>query len=292
MAQIIDGKKISQKIDLQTVEELKTLNASPLLVIVNASSDPASQLWIENKQRKAASLGIATQLHSLTAKVHVDELIKIIQDLSLREDVNGIIVQLPLYSHLEDFRKEILSAVSPEKDIDGLHPLTQGLLAFNKPTLLPATVGGIIAAIGSSIIKDYVYPSDLDLSGKNIVIVSHSILIGRPLAQALLNYNGTITVAHRYTKNLSALTKQADILISATGVVGLIKSEMVKPEAIVIDVSTVKTDEGLKGDCVVDKQFIEKVSAYTPVPGGIGPLTTSVLLHNLVSAAKRQQTKE
>jgi methylenetetrahydrofolate dehydrogenase (NADP+) / methenyltetrahydrofolate cyclohydrolase len=276
MEKKISGKAIAQIIDKQIPTGLGKL------VILMASPDPATLVWTKQKQEKAAALGIHAELINYAPAVQTAAILEKIAELNHDHSIAGILVQLPLYPHLEPDRLAIINAVNPAKDIDGLTAVNQGKLAQGLDTFLPATVAAILEIIKYAELEESYQPeANLDLAGKHAVIISHSILIGRPLTQTLLNHNATVTICHEYTKDLAAFTSQADILITATGKVGLIDHKMVKTGILVIDVSTVKTEVGLKGDVVVDEEFIAKVKHYTPVPGGVGPLTTSCLMANL-----------
>lgn len=285
MQQKIDGKLLAVQIDDFTRSHATELGK---LTIINASPDPATEIWTKRKLEKAESLGIACEIVKRDADVSANLLIELIEQFNADSKIGGILVQLPLFSHLEPNRMEILNAINPDKDVDGLTAVNQGKLMADMPALLPATVAGVLEIIRyTELAEKYVPFSEINLAGKEVVIINHSILIGRPLSQALLNYGATVTICHEHTIDLKKHTEQADILITATGQVGLIDHSFVKAGAVVIDVSTIPTDAGLKGDVNIDDEFLAKVKAYTPVPGGVGPMTTSCLMANMVFAQKQ-----
>jgi methylenetetrahydrofolate dehydrogenase (NADP+)/methenyltetrahydrofolate cyclohydrolase len=281
----IDGKLLANKINDYTSKLLATTAAK--LVILMLSDDVPSQTWVERKQTKAAELGIETEVIKFDKSVTTEQVLTKIAELNA-SNTNGILVQLPLYPHLEADRSRIVQAVDPHKDVDGLHPLNQGLLAAKQVGLIPATVLAVVEAINSVENSGlFIETNQLNLKGKHVVIVNDSILIGRPLMQLMLNLGATVSVCHEFTSDLKSYTLQADILVSATGIVGLITPEFIKPGAIVVDITTKKTDSGLKGDVVFTPELIQQLTAYTPVPGGIGPLTVSLLMFNVAKQATR-----
>lgn len=263
----ISGKTIAGIIDAQT----KQLSSqAKKLIIIKATDEPSTVVWIKQKMTKAAELGLTCEVIEFPNNALTNQVIDAIVEKNNDESVGGILVQLPLYQQLE--AEEIINAVDPTKDVDGLTALNQGYLATN-PRIIPATVAAILEIIKYK---------EIDLTGKHVVIVNHSTLIGRPLAQLLLNQNATVTICHKFTQDLGKLTAQADILVTAAGKEGLINYEMIKAGSLVIDVSTIKTADGLKGDVIVNDEFLAKVGSFTPVPGGVGPVTVACLFNSLV----------
>lgn len=281
--QIINGKEIAERIDEETRQIISAgqFEHPPLLEIYLATDDEPSHRYAELKKKKAEQLGIRCQISSMTDSNTADELVEDIHmllELKARFP-HGAIVQLPLYEYLEPDRFKILNAIPQNKDADGLTAMNLGALTQDiDSATLPATVAAILEAL------KHVSAGSLEgwIQGKHVVIVNHSSLIGKPLAAVLLAMNATVSVAHKFTKDLEALTTKADVLITAAGTPGLITSEHIKQDAVVIDVTSMKTDAGIVGDVAVDEVFQQKAAWLSPVPGGIGPLTVSCLLRNLV----------
>ena len=281
---IIPGKLISKHIYEQIRLNLESSASKPKLAIVMLSDDQASDNWIAKKHSIAKELGMESEIHRFDANTTVSDAVNFIADLNTDPRVTGILIQLPLYTHLEAARETILNSVDPRKDVDGLNPTNQGLLAFGYEPLISATAMACYEAISYSLASDQYQPGSLiDLSKKHIVIVNHSVLVGRPLAQLLLNSNATVTICHEHTKEIRTITSQADILVTATGQIGLITADHIKENSTVIDVTSIPTEGGFKGDAVIDDKFEEKVNMYTPVPGGIGPITIACLMRNLAN---------
>lgn len=279
MAVRIDGAALAAKRKAQIREEAAALSRSPSLAVVLAGEDPASQIYVRGKERDCAECGIRTQTHRLPAEVSQEELLALLDRLNRDADVDGILVQLPLPSGLEE--RPVLRALAPEKDVDCFHPLNAGLLALGEPGFLPCTPAAVLELLDA-----YGIP----IRGRRCVIIGRSLLVGRPLAQLLTLRDGTVTLCHSKTEDLPALTRQADILVSAAGRRGLVTADMVKPGAAVIDVAI---NRGADGKLTGDVDFgpvSEKASHITPVPGGVGPMTRAMLLQNVLRAARLRQT--
>jgi methylenetetrahydrofolate dehydrogenase (NADP+)/methenyltetrahydrofolate cyclohydrolase len=276
MANIIDGKKVSQEILLGLEEKISSFSSKPCLAIILVGSNPSSELYVKKKIAAAEKISILTRLYQLKEYSSERDIIKIITQLNEDSNIDGFIVQIPLPSHLN--QENILEYISPEKDVDGLHPLNQGKLAKGiTDGICPATPGGIIKLL------DYYH---LSLSGKNAVIIGRSNLVSKPLSYLLLQKDATVTITHSKTLNLSEHTKKADLLVSAVGKPNLVAADMVKPGAIVIDVGISKVDGKTKGD--INFEEVKLVASHiTPVPGGVGPMTIATLLENLVKIKEK-----
>ncbi len=272
-AQIIDGKKTASDIKNNLKTQISGLKTAPKLAIVLAGNDEASLIYVRNKQKSAEQIGLNSQLYHLDENIAESELLELIDTLNNDVETNGIIVQLPLPAHLDTQR--IINAISPYKDVDGFHPYNTGLLQNNaNPYFIAATPLGVMKLIKT------VCPN---LSGKNVVIIGASLIVGRPLATLLLNQACTVTITHSQTQNIKELTSKADILISACGVANLVKADWIKENAILIDVGINRLNGKICGDIdFADVQ--EKALAITPVPGGVGPMTIAELLSNTVTA--------
>lgn len=273
---ILDGKKIAGEIKEELKSEilrLKEKNIFPDLAVVIVGEDSASKIYVKNKKKTCEEIGIRSRVIELPEKISENELLDLIDDLNKDEKVHGILVQLPLPEHIN--KERIVLAISPKKDVDCFHPENIGKVFLNDPRFLPCTPAGIL-----EILKRY----RIEILGKNVVIVGRSNIVGKPLALMLINEGATVMVCNSKTEKLKEKTLQADILISATGKAGLIKKDMVKQGAVVVDVGMNRDKEGkLVGD--VDFQEISKFASYiTPVPGGVGPMTIVMLMKNTVLA--------
>lgn len=289
MAKIIDGKKIAAEIRAEIGRETKALakrNIVPGLAVVLVGEDPASHVYVRMKKRACAELGITSFDYDLPKNCTEKRLLALIDKLNKDQAVHGILVQLPLPSQISEPR--VLNAIDPAKDVDGFHPMSVGKMLNGEETFLPCTPRGC---------QELLLRSGYDPAGKHVVIVGRSNIVGKPMAAILMQKadgaNATVTVCHSRTKNLSAITKQADILIAAIGVPGFIKARMVKPGAVIIDVGVNRVEDASKkagyrlaGD-VDFKNVSKKVRAITPVPGGVGPMTITMLMRNTVESAKR-----
>lgn len=274
---ILDGKALSNKIKHQIKEEVKHFDRKPKLVVVLVGEDPASLVYVKNKIQACANVGFHSQLDMFDENIDENTLIDHIKKLNEQEDVDGILVQLPLPSHICINR--IIESIDPSKDVDGFHPLNMGKLFSNpKEAFIPCTPLGI-----KLLLDEY----NIELKGKNVCIVGAGFIVGRPLSMLMLSYDATVSVCHKYTKDITEYTKTADILISATGVPYLIKDYMVKEGAVVVDVGISKVNGKIVGD--VDFEAVSKKASYiTPVPGGVGPMTVASLLLNTLKAYKNR----
>ena len=280
MSQIIDGKELAKNIRLKLkdeVEELKKVDISPKLAVIMVGDDKASQVYVKNKSKACEAVGIEYEEHILSADTKMEELLELIEKLNNNETIHGILVQSPLPKGLD--ANEAFRAISPKKDVDGFNPVNVGKLSLNQDCFVTCTPYGII-----KMLEAY----NIEIEGAHAVIIGRSNIVGKPLAQCLLNKNATVTICHSRTKNLKEFTKQADILIAAIGKVKFVTEDMVKNGATVIDVGINRMDDGkLLGDTDFEN-IKDKVSYITPVPGGVGPMTIAMLMHNVVKAAKQQ----
>ena len=281
MSQLIDGKRISQQIKDELKEEMKKLDAlgkSVCLAVIQVGDDPASTVYVRNKKKACAYVGIRSRAYELPEETTEEELIRLVKELNADAGVNGILVQLPLPSHIDEDR--IIRTISPDKDVDGFHPVSVGRLWIGEKGFLSCTPAGIIQLLKRS---------GIGIAGKECVIVGRSNIVGKPMAALLLRENGTVTVTHSRTVDLKEVTKRADILIVAMGRKKFITSEYVKEGAVVIDVGMHREDDGhLCGD--VDFADVEPhTSAITPVPGGVGPMTIAMLMDNCVETVRTQE---
>lgn len=278
MAQLIDGKQISKEIkdELKAeVQKLKEQGREICLAVVQVGEDPASTVYVNNKKKACAYIGIESRAYELSETTSEEELVSLVEELNRDDSVNGILVQLPLPKQIDE--DKIIRTISPEKDVDGFHPVSVGRLWIGEKGFLSCTPAGIIQLLKRS---------GIEIEGKECVIIGRSNIVGKPMAALLLRENGTVTVAHSRTKDLAEITRRADILIVAIGKERFITSEYVKEGAVVIDVGMHRDSQNhLCGD--VDFNDVEpKVSAVTPVPGGVGPMTIAMLMNNCVETAR------
>jgi methylenetetrahydrofolate dehydrogenase (NADP+) / methenyltetrahydrofolate cyclohydrolase len=278
-ARIIDGKAIAAEVRAEVKERAQKLFAPPGLAAVLVGDDPASHVYVGQKRKMAAEVGIRSIDNDVPASISQVELIDRVRMLNANPEVNGIIVQLPLPDHIDQVI--VQEAIDPNKDVDGLHPENQGLLALGRPRFVQCTPAGVVELLERS---------KIEVEGRNVVVVGRSSLVGRPLSilmsMKLEGLNATVTLCHTGTKDIGAHTRQADIIVVAAGKRNTLTADMVSPGATVIDVGTNRTDEGkLVGD--VDFTGVSEVAgAITPVPGGVGPMTVAMLLMNTVRAAE------
>lgn len=269
---LLDGKALANDILDKLSLKVKQLDTAPNLVVIQVGNDPASSVYVLNKERTAKRVGIKSETIKLSKHITQDELLEIIDKYNHFADVNGILVQLSLPKHIDE--QVILEAISPMKDVDGFHPLNVGKLNIGQKQMIPSTPAGIMELLKAN---------HIELEGKHVVIVGRSNIVGKPLAHLLLEANATVTIAHSKTKDLKHLTKQADILVVAVGQPELITEDYVKDGTVVIDVGINRTESGLKGD--VDFNNVKsKVAAITPVPGGVGPMTIAMLMNQTYQA--------
>ena len=276
-ATIIDGKALAAKVRDEVAASVAELGHVGLATVL-VGDDPASHVYIRHKQTAATGIGIDARDHRLPAETSQEELLAFIAELNADDEVDGLLVQLPLPDHIEEH--VVIEALDPAKDIDGIHPYNAGRLMMGRPTLVPGTPRGVMRML-----DEYKIP----LAGANAVVIGRSNIVGRPMAQLLLHANATVTVCHSRTPDLAAHTSEADVLVAAVGRLHLVRPEMVKPGATVIDVGMNRTDAGLLGD--VDPAVAERAGHITPVPGGVGPMTIAMVLQNTVAAARARRGK-
>ena len=279
-ARIIDGKEISKKVKEEVrleVEKLKSRGITPKLTVVLVGDNPASQVYVRNKEKSARMVGIESDTIRLPAETNEEELVDLVKKLNDDETVNGILVQLPLPDHISKDR--IIETISPMKDADGFHPYNLGRLMAGLETVVPCTPNGIMRMLDEI---------GFELKGKNAVVIGRSVIVGKPVAQLLLSRHATVTTCHSRTKNLEFYTKNADVLVVAVGRPEMIRGEQIKEGAVVIDVGINRKEDGkLVGD-VHFESASEVASWITPVPGGVGPMTVAMLLYNTVYLTKKQ----
>jgi methylenetetrahydrofolate dehydrogenase (NADP+) / methenyltetrahydrofolate cyclohydrolase len=298
-ARILDGSKIAAAIKAEVAEEVRILAEAgmrPGLAVILVGHNPASEIYVRNKVRACEELGIHSEKYTPADSVTTEELLEQVNDLNARDDIDGILVQLPLPKHVDS--KKVLLAVAPEKDVDGFHPVNVGNLSTQRPGLVPCTPAGCIEILRRS---------GVPIEGQNAVVVGRSDIVGKPVAMLLINNNATVTVCHSKTRDLPGVCRQADILVVAIGRAGMVTRDFVKPGAIVLDVgmNTITTrkefDRFFKGNEKREQTFArqgstligdvhpevaEVAGALTPVPGGVGQLTIAMLMANTVKAAK------
>lgn len=278
MAVIISGKEIATKVRANlklNVEELKKQGITPKLVVIMVGNDSASAVYVRNKSKACDEIGIDFEEFLLKEDTTREELLSLIKELNQRKDVHGILLQSPIPKHLDI--REAFNTIDYKKDVDGFHPINVGKLSIGEEGFVSCTPLGVM-----KMLEEY----NIDVQGKNAVIIGRSNIVGKPLAQLLLNANATVTICHSKTQNIDEITKEADILVAALGKPKFVKENMVKKGAVVIDVGINRNEEGkLVGD--VDFTEVEKKASYiTPVPGGVGPMTIAMLMTNVVKAAK------
>lgn len=278
MAKIIDGKAISLAIKdelKEKVAEYKNKGIDITLAVVKVGNDPASAVYVRNKEKACEYVGINSRTLALPEKTTQEELLNIVRELNEDDTVNGILVQLPLPKHIDE--SEVLLAINSTKDVDGFHPVNVGKMVIGEDTFLPCTPAGIIEMLKRS---------DIDIEGKECVVIGRSNIVGKPMSLLMLKENATVTIAHSRTKDLKEVTKRADILVAAIGKPKFVTADYVKEGAVVIDVGMDRDENGkLCGD--VDFESVEpKVSAITPVPGGVGPMTVTMLLVNCLRSVE------
>ncbi len=283
MPLLIDGKKISTEIKDElkvTVEELKKQGITTCLAVIQVGDDPASSIYVRNKKRACAYVGIESLSYELPEETTEEELVKLVKELNENDKVHGILVQLPLPKHIN--ADTIIRTISPDKDVDGFHPESVGRLCIGEPGFVSCTPAGIIQLLKRS---------GIEIEGKECVVVGRSNIVGKPMSILLLRENGTVTITHSRTKDLKEVTGRADILVVAIGKPKFITADYVKEGAVVIDVGMHRNEENkLCGDVDFD-DVKDKVAAITPVPGGVGPMTIAMLMYNCVEAAKSQEVE-
>ena len=273
---VMDGKALASKVKAQVRAQVEGMTQKPGLAVVLVGDDPASRVYVNGKKRDCGECGIYSEEYAIPAETTQEELLELVETLNGREDIDGILVQLPLPKHLNE--KEVLLAIRPDKDVDCFHPFNVGQLMIGESGFQPCTPAGVMR-----ILKEY----GIDPTGKHCVIVGRSNIVGKPQAMLMLRENATVTICHTKTPDLKAECLQADILVAAAGRAGLITGDMVKEGAVVIDVAMNRNQAGkLCGD-VDYAAAAEKVSYITPVPGGVGPMTRAMLMENTLFAARK-----
>ena len=280
---LIDGKALAAKMQAELkvkVDKLKEAGSVPGLAVILVGEDPASQIYVRNKARQATAIGLNSSVVRLPETVSEKELLELIEQYNQSEQWHGILVQLPLPKHISE--EKVLLAIDTEKDVDGFHPMNMGRLWAGNPLMIPSTPAGIM-----EMFREY----NVELSGKRAVVIGRSNIVGKPMAQLLMMADATVTIAHSRTKNLRELTKEADILVVAIGRDRMIKADDVKDGAVVIDVGMNRDEDGkLHGDVDFD-EVKEVASLITPVPGGVGPMTITMLMEQTVRAATRKMNE-
>ena len=272
---VMDGKALAAKVKERVRRQVEQLDIKPGLAVVLVGDDPASRVYVNGKKKDCGECGIYSEEYALPGETTQKELLELVAALNDREDIDGILVQLPLPSHLNE--KEVLLAVRPDKDVDCFHPFNVGQLMIGEEGFKPCTPAGVM-----ELLQEY----GIDPAGKHCVIVGRSNIVGKPQAMLMVQKNATVTICHTRTRNLKEMCLQADILVAAAGRVGLISADMVK-EAVVIDVAMNRNEQGkLCGD-VDYGSIVDKVSYITPVPGGVGPMTRAMLMENTLYAARQ-----
>lgn len=281
MAVRIDGKVVSaavrERIKNDVAEFAKKTGKTPGLAVVIVGNDPASEVYVRNKHKACGEVGIYSEVHTLPESTTEEELLSLVEKLNNDGNINGILVQLPLPKHLDS--EKVILAIDPKKDVDAFHPQNVGKIMIGNYSFLPCTPAGVM-----ELLKHY----NVDICGKHCVIIGRSNIVGKPQAMLMLKENATVTICHSKTVNLKEITKQADILVAAVGRANFVTADMVKEGAVVVDVGINRNAEGkLCGD--VDYAAVEPLASYiTPVPGGVGPMTITMLLQNTLTAAKEQ----
>lgn len=280
MAKIIDGKAVSQFVKDEVKKEVSALGEKGVsvgLAVIIVGNDPASRTYVNNKKKACEATGIISEEYALPEDTTMDELLTLIKELNAKKSINGILCQLPLPKHLDE--KAVIENIDPIKDVDAFHAVNTGHIMIGDYSFLPCTPAGIM-----EMLKYY----NIEIEGKECVVIGRSNIVGKPMAMLLLQKNGTVTICHSRTKNLKEVTSRADILVAAVGIPYFVTADMVKDGAVVIDVGMDRNKDGkLCGD--VDFAEVEKKASYiTPVPGGVGPMTIATLMKNTVTAAKIQ----
>ena len=273
----IDGKELALKVRAQVAEDVRAFGEPVCLATVLVGDDPASHVYVGSKHKASHEAGIESRDDRFPSETPESEILELVAELNADDDVDGILVQLPLPSHMDEPR--VLRAVDPDKDVDGFHLLNAGRLYLGEPFLVPATPLGIMAML-----SEY----EVALKGKEAVVIGRSEIVGKPMAMLLLAEHATVTICHSRTVDLAAHTRRADVLVAAAGRPGLVTPNMVKPGATVVDVAMNRTEEGLVGD--VDPAVFDVAGLMTPVPGGVGPMTIAMLLRNTLTAAQHRRS--
>ena len=272
----MDGKALAEKLRARIADEVKAFGGPVCLATVLVGDDPASHIYVSKKHDACSEAGIESRDHRFPSATPESEVLELLEDLNADDGVDGILVQLPLPEHMDE--PTVTRSVEAAKDVDGFHPLNAGRLFLGEPLHVPATPLGVMAMLA-----EY----EIELEGKEAVVIGRSEIVGKPMAMLLLAQNATVTICHSRTVDLAAHARRADILVAAVGRPGLVTRDMVKPGAAVVDVGVNRTDSGLVGD--VEKDVAEVAGFLTPVPGGVGPMTIAMLLRNTLTAAQHRR---
>lgn len=273
-AKILDGKALAAKMKTRIAEEVKTMSARPGLAVILVGDNPASRVYVTSKRKDCEECGFYSEEYTMPAEMEPKQLLELIEVLNGRDDIDGILVQLPLPPQFDE--KEVLLAIDPDKDVDGFHPMNVGKMMTGESCFLPCTPAGVMELLEEG---------GVDPVGKHCVVLGRSNIVGKPQALLMLHKDATVTICHSKTPNMAEECRRADILICAVGKTGLVTPDMVKEGAVIVDVAMNRDESGkLCGDCC--RETYEKSSCFTPVPGGVGPMTRAMLMENTLRAAK------
>lgn len=273
-AKILDGKGLAAKIKTRIAEEVRTMESLPGLAVILVGDNPASRVYVTSKRKDCEECGFYSEEYTLPNDAKPEQLLELIAELNRRAEIDGILVQLPLPPQFDE--KEVLLAIDPDKDVDGFHPMNVGKLMTGEPCFLPCTPAGVMALLKEG---------EIDITGKHCVVLGRSNIVGKPQALLMLQKDATVTICHSKTPDMAEECRRADILVCAVGKTGLITPDMVREDVVIVDVAMNRDENGkLCGDCC--RSTYEKASAFTPVPGGVGPMTRAMLMENTLSAAK------
>ena len=273
-AKILDGKALAAKIKARIAEEVKTMDSCPGLAVILVGDNPASRVYVTSKRKDCEECGFYSEEYTLTNDSEPEQLLDLIAELNARTEIDGILVQLPLPPQFDE--KEVLLAIDPNKDVDGFHPMNVGKLMTGECSFLPCTPAGVMALLEEG---------EIDIAGKHCVVLGRSNIVGKPQALLMLQKDATVTICHSKTPDMAEQCRRADILVAAVGKTGLIAPDMVREGVVIVDVAMNRDENGkLCGDCC--RATYEKASAFTPVPGGVGPMTRAMLMENTLRAAR------
>ena len=273
-AKVLDGKLLAAKIKTRIADEVKTMESRPGLAVILVGDNPASRVYVTSKRKDCEECGFYSEEYTLPNDAKPEQLLELIAELNRRDEIDGILVQLPLPPQFDE--KEVLLAIDPDKDVDGFHPMNVGKLMTGESCFLPCTPAGVM-----ELLKE----GEIDIAGKHCVVLGRSNIVGKPQALLMLQKDATVTICHSKTPDMTEQCRRADILVCAVGKTGLITPDMIKEGAVVVDVAMNRDENGkLCGDCC--RETYEKTFAFTPVPGGVGPMTRAMLMENTLSAAR------
>ena len=273
-AKILDGKALAAKIKARIAGEVKAMDSRPGLAVILVGDNPASRVYVTSKRKDCEECGFYSEEYTLPNDAKPEQLMELIAELNRRAEIDGILVQLPLPAQFDE--KEVLLAIDPNKDVDGFHPMNVGKLMTGEPCFLPCTPAGVMALLEEG---------EIDIAGKHCVVLGRSNIVGKPQALLMLQKDATVTICHSKTPDMAQQCRRADILVAAVGKTGLITPDMVREGAVIVDVAMNRDENGkLCGDCC--RATYEKASAFTPVPGGVGPMTRAMLMENTLRAAR------